>query len=293
METNFLPAKRNGTWILGVLLLVFLAASLLLIYSASQDPVRSSYLLKLACGIALWVPLLFCLKRMYELRTMTYRLSRSALTLRWGVRQLVFPMDMIRWARSAADFEHELPIPFFSFPGCILGRRKIAGLGETRFLAVDKKQMILIALPEGALVISPQDREAFIRTYEKMYELGSPEKVAYSASGITDLWNRVWQDQTAKRLLVASLAAVLLLWVFLGILMASLRQVMWVSLEIVPANRLILLGVLGSFVWAGNLLLGVYLYLQEQVQRGMVYLLWGASLLSILILIAAAAIMSF
>jgi hypothetical protein len=174
-----------------------------------------------------------------------------------------------------------------------LGRRKIAGLGETRFLAVDKRQMILIALPEGALVISPQDREAFIRMYEKMYELGSPEKVAYSASGITDLWNRVWQDQTAKRLLVASLAAVLLLWVFLGILMASLSQVMWVSLETVPANRLILLGILGSFIWVGNLLLGVYLYLQEQVQRGMVYLLWGASLLSALILIAAAAIMSF
>ena len=100
------------------------------------------------------------------------------------------------------------------------------------------------------------------------------------------------QDGTAKNLLIAGFASVLLLLVVTIALSATRLNVTWITLERVPSNRLLLLTLVGVLAWLLNTLLGAYFYLQSLLEKRWIFLVWGWSVLVSLILALAAVFMS-
>lgn len=84
-----------------------------------------------------------------------------------------------------------------------------------------------------------------------------------------------------------------LLLLALAVILSRLRQsITWVSLEVVSSQRLYLLALLGGFAWVVSLGVGIFFYLKGSMEKTMIYLLWGASSFTSLILAVAMLIMS-
>jgi len=168
----------------------------------------------------------------------------------------------------------------------------VLGLGTVEFAATDRRKFLLVACHERYFVISPQVEQEFLDLVERLTELGSLESFAPLSEGFATLWNSVWRDLTARRLILGSLAANVVLLV-LALVLASLQpNVIWATLETVPSQRLLLLPLLGLLAWLMDACSGAVFYLQEALEKPMVYLLWGMPSFLALLLAAAMLIMA-
>jgi hypothetical protein len=102
----------------------------------------------------------------------------------------------------------------------------------------------------------------------------------------------IFQDATAKKLLIAGLLGVLLLTAVTFTLSTTRLTVTWTTLEQVPSNRLLLLSLVGVLDWLLNTMLGAYFFLRGLLEKRWIFLIWGWSVLISLILTLAALFMS-
>jgi hypothetical protein len=292
MEKESFPSKRTGFWVLLVLLMGVIAGILYVLSAASQAAQQTVFMVNLLAAVVLIAVGIWLLLRMHTLLTTRYMLSRGGLELRWGLRHEVIPMPEIVWIRPVSEFKSKLPLPALSLPGVYFGKKQVRGLGTVEFAATDRRQFLLVACHERYFVISPQEEHVFLDLFERLTELGSLESFAPLSEGFGSLWNRVWRDLTARRLILGGLAANVVLLV-LALALASLQpSVTWATLEIVPSQRLLLLPLLGLLAWLVDVCAGAVFYLQEALAKPMVYLLWGMPSFLALLMAAAMFIMA-
>ncbi|MGV8049611.1 MAG: PH domain-containing protein [Anaerolineaceae bacterium] len=292
MENDFYPPRRTGLFVIIPLILLLITASLYLLIKASQYPQAPYSTWSIGLGLVFIISVILLIYRVYTLVTMRYTLARGGLSLRWGLRREVISLPEVIWARPVSDFEVSLPLPLFSLPGSIFGKRQVNGLGAVEFAASDRNQLVLVATRKAYYCISPQDAVAFSQQFERLTELGTPDPWQSSSENFGTLWQRVWQDRAARRLIQVGLVMALLL-LALAVILSRLRQsITWVSLEVVSSQRLYLLALLGGFAWVVSLGVGIFFYLKGSMEKTMIYLLWGASSFTSLILAAAMLIMS-
>jgi len=122
--------------------------------------------------------------------------------------------------------------------------------------------------------------------------LGVAEPIEPVSQNLRSMLGGIFQDATAKKLLIAGLLGVLLLTAVTFTLSATRLTVTWTTLEQVPSNRLLLLSLVGVLDWLLNTLLGAYFFLQSLLEKRWIYLVWGWSVLVNLILALAAIFMS-
>jgi hypothetical protein len=236
------------------------------------------------------------LYRSFALAQSSYTLDRDGLRLRWGLRGEDIPLPQIEWVRPAAELGFRLPLPLFQWPGAVVGRRKVEGLGEVEFIGSDVRLLLLVATPQKVYAISPADGRAFIRSFRQIIELGSLSPLpSYSVLPAAFL-QKVWQDRPARWLVLAGLALTGILFILAGLIIPTrstislgynaLRQ----PLDPVSADRLLLLPLLGSVAYLGDLLAGLFFY-RSDVQRPVAYLLWGSSVLTPILLFLAIVLM--
>ena len=129
LQTVFPPARRAGLifHIGAVLLLLGMAA--LVFLQAYQESVGQGFIFGILGSIVLVAPVPFLLYRGYALSQSTYTLDRDGLRLRWGLRGEDIPLPSIEWVRPAAELGFRLPLPFLQWPGAVVGRRRVEGLG--------------------------------------------------------------------------------------------------------------------------------------------------------------------
>lgn len=292
MEKEFLPPKRTGIWVLLVLLLGVIAGILYVLSAASQAAQQTVFMANLLAAVVLIAVGIWLLLRMHTLFTTRYMLSRGGLELRWGLRHEVIPMPEIVWIRRVSEFKSKLPLPAFSLPGVYFGKKQVLGLGTVEFAATDRRKFLLVACHERNFVISPQEEHVFLDLFERLTELGSLESAPSISEGFGTLWHRVWSDSTARRLILGGLAANAALLVFAFTLASLQPSVTWATLETVPSQRLLLLPLLGLLAWLMDACSGAVFYLQEALEKPMVYLLWGMPSFLALLLAAAMLIMA-
>ena len=293
MEKEFFPPKRIGFWVLLVLLLGTIAVFVILGIDASRTTQQPRFTFELLLAIITLIIWIWLLLRLHALLTTRYTLSRGGLELHWGLRREVIPMPEIEWIRPVSDFRSKLPLPAFSLPGVYLGKKKVLGLGTVEFAATDRSKFLLVACHERNFVISPQEEHVFLDLFERLTELGSLESTVSISEGFGTLWHRIWSDSTARRLILGGLTANIALLV-LALALASLQpNIIWATLETVPSQRLLLLPLLGLLAWLMDACAGAVFYLQEALEKPMVYLLWGMPSFLALLLAAAMLIMAF
>jgi hypothetical protein len=238
------------------------------------------------------LPILFY--RLYGLLTATYILRRDGLLIRWGLRREDIPLNQIEWVRPANELGFRLPLPWLRWPGAILGNRRGNELGLVEFMAGDTAHLILIATSQKVFAISPKDMKGFMAFFQQLNELGSLTPLEAQSVYPRVLIGRVWEDRLARILILGSLGVGLALLAAVAVSIPNLTNITWTDPGgTAPAERLLLLPILGGLIWFFDLLSGIFLYRKGGDLRLAAYLIWGSSALTCLLLLAGSLMLIF
>lgn len=277
MVTEFPPFKRKGVVILvgiGLVLSVGMGVLFLLAFRASEDIV---FLSQIISALALLIPLLYILYRIYIQLTMHYSLQRDGLTIKWGLRREDIPLNSIEWIRSANEMGFHIPLPPGSLIGSILGKRTIEGLGVVEFIATQPASMLLVATQNRVFAISPQEWRAFIRTYSTVNEMGSLEPLKAQSIRPRFLLITLWKDKLARLLILLGLVLAVILFVFVVLTIPEQGSILWFDGESAPSERMYLLPILNGLIWLGDFLVGAFAFRRGGEFRFASYMLWFSS----------------
>lgn len=295
----FPPNRRTGVFFhVGLITLLFVFG-LWGIWRASNANVGPFFFAYLIPAVFSTLLILLLIYRLYALYNAYYVLARDGIRIHWGLRDEQIPMDVIEWVHPADDLEPAVPLPVFRWPGGILGTRLMPGGGRVEFLASTTKDMLVIATPKIAYVISPSRPEEFQSTYHNLVELGTVSPITPHSVHPGLLINRVWSSPTARILILPGLSLNLILLSFVIFVILSLEQI---NLgfqpdgqpgALVPAIRLMLLPVLGFGIYFVDLFAGIFFYRIEE-SRDLSFIIWFfGALVPLLLLIGVVAFIGY
>jgi hypothetical protein len=248
------------------------------------------YLLPVAAAVLI-IPMLAY--RYLALRGAVYRLERDGITLRWGLRSEVIPIDSVQWVRLSQELGGALPYPWLPLPGSVVGVRRLPDDGIVEFLAASRTGLVVLATPGSLYAISPEDPRGFLAAYQRLTELGSLSPLPARSVYPTFLLARVWRTRLARSLLLIGLALNLLLLAWVG-LAAPLEGDVALGGQPVPGVQLFLLPVLSIFLFLVDLFAGMFFFRRAVVQQltpeetrwaparydVLAYTLWGGGVLT-------------
>lgn len=280
----YYPPKRTGTIVHLLLILFFSGGGAWSIWGASNVQVAPQLLPYLALILLSLITVPFLIYRLYALHRSQYSLERGGIQLQWGWRSEKIPMDKVKWVHKAEDLEIPPQPPLFRWPGSVIGFRRFLRGPVVEFLASRKKGLVIIATEEGYFAISPFQIEDFILSYNSLTELGSISLLTTQSSRPALILTEISEKKP-------------LLWIFLAGAVLNITLLIWtlliipsrekVSLGFTPGGiphkplesvRLILFPIINTTAYLGNLVLGLFLFRNEE-NRVLAYILWGGSLL--------------
>ena len=292
MEEALKPPRKRSLVLNLIVGFIALVGGLVLLVLGSGDASRQPNLLQLALALVLFVVVALFSYQTFLVLTTRFQLTRSALELQWGFRREVLPLEQVEWAHPVLDFDSPMPLPGFVLPFQYYGIRRIRGLGTVEFAATDRRNMVLIRADNRHFVISPEDAYAFASEFEKLSALGPQEVVAPLSQTGRNLIGEILQDSMARKLFTAGIVGLLTLTAVSIALSATRPTITWITLELVPSNRLLLLLLVGGLDWLLNTFLGGYFYLRGLLEKRWIFLIWSWSAFMSLTLSAAAVFMS-
>ncbi len=290
---TFLPRRSLGLLLGGLFLLVLLGAVAFSIIRLSTATVSLWILLWVMLPV-LGVPLaLLVAYRLYGLLTARYRLDRDAFFLTWGLSLEQIPLADLAEPEPARRLSIDLKPPRgLCWPGCVVGRREIDGLGEVEFFSTTGQSGIVLLHADGrTLAISPPDVDAFQQAFTNSVRLGSLEPIAARSQRPDFIFSRVWEVRAARGLILIGLALPLLLLAYLAVRAPSLPSegVPFGFLPTgqpalaAPPGRLLLLPLIGGLCWLADLAAGVWLF-RGEADRPLAFALWAVAILTGLLL---------
>lgn len=298
-STNeFRPVWKNGFWLHCAIAVLLAGLGGFLVYLAFQQTVGGLLILCLFGALVLLAALPIIVYRAYGLYHASYTIEREGLSIRWGLRKEDIPLTEIEWVHSAADLMTPLKVPAFSLPGAYLGESQHPDLGQVEFIASDCSAFVVVETISQTLVLSPENPEEFIDSFQRTLEMGSLSPIEAFSVQPAQFIQEVFSHPFARASLLASLLLTLLLAVLTSLLIPRQQIVSMgitaagARLEPVPSTHLLILPILGAFALVLDIILGLYLYRKES-QRIVAYFLWGAAVITPLLLILALLIMVF
>lgn len=269
--------------------LIFLGGSTLLLASASVASLviglkqEAGYLFVglLLLSLALFAPLPMFLYRVYALLRASYRLERDGLRLRWGLRAEDIPLPEIEWVRKASDLASDLPLPALAWPGALRGTVRVRDLGAVEYMASTRRTLILVATAQKVYALSPEDPNRFLQSFRRSLELGSLDPISPASVLPVTYLNQIWRDRLARWILLGAFLLTILLFAGAGLVITGQVTIPLgfypngQPLPPGPAEQLLLLPILGAFVFLIDLAAGLFFY-RRQLYRLLAYLVWGA-----------------
>jgi hypothetical protein len=262
---------------------------------AFQQTSRGLLFLNLVVGAILLVPMALIAYRLYALIRASYEIDREKIRIHWGLRTEEIPLPEVEWVRPLDELGETLRSPLFSMPGAYLGSVKSPNLGEVEFMASEKSGAVVVAGEAIMVVISPENTSEFVRAFQDAAEMGSlTPPVALSAHPGAYVF-QVSKDRLALGLLIGLTFATVALSILNALLVTGKTTLSMgfaadgSLLPPVPASYLLLLPVLGLIIYSSDVAAGLYFFPRGN-KRYASYGLWGAGIVSILLLIAASLI---
>jgi len=279
---HFPPAKRNGITTHVIIIITLAAISTWGFFNLSIASVGPSYVTYLLTALVAFAPIPLFGYRVYALIRADYYIDRDSLAILWGLRVEDIPLTDIEWVRPATDLTRPVKLPFFRFPGAVLGTRRHPDLGQVEFIASDSRTLILIATSKRVFAISPEKAAALVQTFARATELGSLTPAEYKSVYPSFIITQAWESPTARFLWMSGLFLNLGLIIWVGVLIPSLSQIpfgfniLGAPNQIAASSQLILLPLISGFMFALSMIAGLYFYRWEK-QRPLAFIVWVSS----------------
>lgn len=295
---RFQAPKRRGIMLhISILFVLSLLIGLMLIVASESPPgLLAVFLLIASVLLSLLLPVFSY--RLYALLRSEYSLSRAGLRIRWGLRQIDLPHELILDVALAEELHSPPAAPRWSWPGSILGITEDEELGPVEYIASRSEGMLLVGTVQRVYVISPEKPGDFLAVYHREAERGSLVELKASSVMPSFVLSQAWQELPVRRLLLAGAGLAVALLLLVGFIAPGLEGISLgfdssgAPLEAVTGTQLFLLPALNLAFFFANLLLGLILY-RESKNTLLARLVWGSSLLSGVLFLGAIAIISF
>lgn len=281
----FHPPRQRGLLFLGGTALFFGATSAISFLAGLHQTSSGYFIGLLLISLLLFAPFLFLLYRLYSLLRASYRLERDGLRLRWGLRAEDIPLPEIEWVRKASDMATQIPLPRLVWPGSLRGTVHIRDFGSLEYMASSRTSLVLIATRQKIFAISPEDPDRFLHAFQRTLEMGSLTPIVPASLLPAAYLIQIWRDRLARWIVTGGLLSALILLAGVGLVIPMRASVPLgfypdgTPLPSVPSEQLILLPILGIFVYIIDLFIGLYLYRHEQ-HRLVAYMIWASALLT-------------
>ncbi len=288
----FSPPRRRGLLFHAALIIVFGAASAFTFLAGLNQQVGGYFVLLLVISLLLFAPLIWFIYRAYALSRASYRIERDGLRLRWGLRAEDIPLPEVEWVRRAQDLAADLPLPRLQWPGAVIGMVNARDLGPVEYMASSTKNLLLVATPSRVYAISPEDTGAFIQAFNRSLEMGSLTPLSSISVLPAAYLSQVLGDRLARWLLFVGFALTLLLFAGVSLVIPTLQTVSLgfyptgAPLPGGPSAQLILLPILGTFIFLTDLAAGLYFFRRPN-ERIIAYIVWGSAIATTLMLVSA------
>ncbi len=276
--------------IIGLLLILFLASVIgWSIFQLSKG--------ELSILLALWVvlplvslPLLILVVyRLYGLLSARYIIDRDGLKVRWGLAYDDIPVDqLIRVDRAIEMGLNELPGPGFWWPGIVVGKKSMEGLGLMEYFASrGPSGMVVVQSVDRYLAISPPDVEGFLQAVTEALRMGALETHEAILIRPNFALARLWSDRVALMLVILGALFPIALFGYLLVIIGEITSEVAFGFDatgavdtFAPPGRLLLLPMISGASWLLNLSFGLWMY-RTKTNRPLAYTLWvGAILIS-------------
>ena len=261
----FKPRRSTGI-LVGIAIIISLLALDALLLSYLRWGQISLVFFIFVLLIILSLPLLALLGYLvYGLLNLRYQLHRNALTIVWGTTQQIIPMDSIREVVRGEDLGEEIKVRGIRWPGHLMGRGQIEGIGRTLFYATEPVAgQLLVVTPTVAYGISPSDPDGFLDAFEIRQQMGPIQLLPYEHRQPGFLRWPIWRDRLAHLLLALGSVANLILFAYHCWRYPALGQA---DVFRLPAIGLVAL--------IANSSLGILIHSRQRVGA---YLLWGGAI---------------
>ena len=280
----FYPPKRAGTIFHVLVILILSSGGAWGIWGTSTAQVALRLLPYLALIILFLITVPFLFYRLYSLHRSAYVLERGGIQLFWGWRSENIPMDKVLWVYSVSDLEVPPQLPWIHWPGAVIGNRRFQRGPMVEFLASRDKDLVIIAVGDGYYAISPLDSGEFVQAYDSLAELGMLSPLATESTRPALVLTEISARRPLLGILLAGalLNISLLVWTLLVIPNREMISLGFSTLGIphepLESVRLILFPIINTTAYLGNLVLGLFLF-RNQENRLLAYILWGGSIL--------------
>lgn len=255
-----------------------------------------TFLAWLMAGLLVLMGLLFA-NWAYAVSTMAYIIDRDALTIRWGFRQVVIPIDTIQRMVPGRTLD-EPKIDGLNWWGCHVGSADVKRMGYTLFYSTHSSpdELLYVVTTEESYALTVLDQALFAEEVQSRVALGTV-LAHHQRSGATGIAAfPFWRDRVA--IVAAALAglgcAVLCGYVYASYpALPSVIQISFPSLNGVVTvgdkSELLKIAYVGVGIFAANSALGVLVHARDRAS-GLWLLASGGMLQAVLL---AAAILAF
>ncbi|RLD05910.1 MAG: hypothetical protein DRI65_07860 [Chloroflexota bacterium] len=280
----FYPPKQMGTIIHLLLMLLFSAAGAWGIWGVSNVEIAPQLLPYIALIILFLATVPYLIYRLYALHRSEYILERGGIKLNWGWRSESLPMEQVDWVYRLEDLEAAPHLPIIHWPGAVTGVRRFQRGPEVEYLASRSKGLVIIAAGERYYAVSPIQANEFISTYNELTELGAISFLETESVRPALILTDIVKIKPILWILISGglLNISLLIWTLLVIPSRDLVSLGFTSgglpHEGLDSVRLVLFPILNTTAYLANLVLGLFLF-RNQENRFLAYLLWTGSLL--------------
>jgi hypothetical protein len=285
MDTR--PPRALGSTI-GILLVLFLV----FIIGMSVFQMSTG---ELSIWLVLWVMLplislpllLLILYRLYGLFTAQYSIDRNGLRVRWGLAYDDIPIQKLSRVEpaEAVGIKRVPPLGFW-WPGLVLGKRRVEGLGEVEYFATrGPAGLLMVQSGDRFLAISPSDVDAFLKAVTDSLRMGALQSHEEISTRPNFALARLVSDRAALLLVVIGSLLPIAMFVYLLFTVGNIPGQVAFGFDTTgaidtyaPPGRLLLLPMIGGASWFGNLFFGLWMY-RTNANRPLAYTLWAGAIL--------------
>ena len=228
----------------------------------------------------------------YGLLTLTYRIGRDQLAIRWGAVWETVPLASVWRIVAGESVAAPAAVHGVNWPGYHVGRGRVEGLGEVAFFSAHRspRDLIYVVTPTVAYGLSVGDGEAFTRELMRQRRLVPAEGVQQAARLGGFLTLPLWSDRAMLGLLAVGIAANLLLFAVMLYSYPLLPELLPIRVSLVgevtrigQRDEVLQLPLLGLAVLALN---GGLAFLLYYFERSMALVCLGAGIFIQLLLMA-------
>jgi hypothetical protein len=250
---------------------------------------------ELSIWLALWVMLplislpllLLILYRLYGLFTARYSIDRDGLRLRWGLAYDDIPIQQLdRVEQAEAVGLKQFPAPGFWWPGLVIGKRYVEGLGEVEYFAArGPSGLIVVQSGDRFLAISPSDVDAFLKAVTTSLRMGALQTHEEVSTRPNFALARLASDRAALLLVIFGSLLPIAMFVYLLLTVGGIPGQVAFGFDATgaidtyaPPGRLLLLPMISGASWFVNLFFGLWMY-RTHTNRPLAYALWAGAIL--------------